>query len=66
MAFKAILAIVSCRYAIYSDIAEFKAIIILVRVYSIIIKFGFEYLYLVYNAGFIKLIYKVDRVYPYN
>ena len=66
MAFRAIPAVASYRYIVCSDIAKFKAIIVLARVYSIIIRFGFKYLYLVYNAGFIKLIYKVDRVYPYN
>lgn len=66
VAFRAILATAGCYYTVYSNIAEFKAIIVLARVYSIVRGFSFKYLYLVYNAGFIEFIYKVDRVYPYN
>ena len=66
MAFRAVLAIASYRYIVCSDIAEFKVIIVLIGVYSIVIGFGFKYLYLIYNTGLIELIYKVDRVDPYN
>ena len=66
MAFGTTLAIVSCRYIICGNIAEFKVIIVLAGVYSIIIGFGFEYLYLVYNISLIELIYKINRVDPYN